>query len=96
MIGYSFGTLVGLEMVSLLEEKGYIGTMILIDGSPTYITSSLKKQFPHETDAEFQTAILSKISSFVIPLDVFSQYEVNGYRLICVYITRVRFFRKRC
>ncbi|KAJ3652430.1 hypothetical protein Zmor_018395 [Zophobas morio] len=75
MIGYSFGTLVGLEMISLLEEKGYHGIMILIDGSPAYITSSLKKQFPHQTDAEFQTAILSKISSFVIPLDVFSQYE---------------------
>ncbi|KAJ3652418.1 hypothetical protein Zmor_018386 [Zophobas morio] len=53
MIGYSFGTLVGLEMISLLEEKGYPGIMILIDGSPTYITSSLKKQFPHQTDAEF-------------------------------------------
>ncbi|KAJ3652436.1 hypothetical protein Zmor_018400 [Zophobas morio] len=75
IIGYSFGTLVGLEMLSLLEEKGYNGIMILIDGSPAYITSSLKKQIAHETDAQFQTAILSKISALVIPLDVFSQHE---------------------
>ena len=91
IIGYSFGTLVALEMISLLERNGYPGIMILIDGSPAYSTSSLKKQFAHETEAQFQTAILSKISAFVIPLDVFSQYEVNGYRLICVYITRVHF-----
>ncbi|KAJ3652435.1 hypothetical protein Zmor_018399 [Zophobas morio] len=75
VIGYSFGCLVGLEIISLLEEKGYNGIMICIDGSPAYITSSLKKQFAHETDAQFQTAILSKISAVVIPLDIFSQYE---------------------
>ncbi|XP_063925092.1 fatty acid synthase-like [Zophobas morio] len=75
IIGYSFGTLVALEMISLLEKNGYTGILILIDGSPAYSTSSLKKQFAHETEAQFQTAILSKIASFVISLDVFSQYE---------------------
>ena len=78
IIGYSFVTLVGLEMISLLEEKGYNGIMILIDGSPAYVTSSLKTHFAHETEAQFQTAILTKVSSFVIAFDVFSQYEVTG------------------
>ena len=78
IIGYSFVTLVGLEMISLLEEKGYNGIMILIDGSPAYVTSSLKTQFAHETEAQFQTAILTKVSSFVISFDVFTQYEVTG------------------
>ncbi|KAJ3652416.1 hypothetical protein Zmor_018384 [Zophobas morio] len=75
IVGYSFGTGVGLELISLLEAKGYNGTIILIDGSPAYITSSLKKQFIHDTDAQFQTAIFSKIATFVIPLDALSQYE---------------------
>ncbi|XP_063924503.1 fatty acid synthase-like [Zophobas morio] len=75
IIGYSFGTLVALEMISLLEKKGYTGILILIDGSPAYLTSSLKKQVAHETEAQFQTAILSKISAFVVPLDLFSQCE---------------------
>ncbi|XP_063923651.1 fatty acid synthase-like [Zophobas morio] len=75
IIGYSFGTLVALEMTSLLEEKGYTGILILIDGSPAYSSSSLKKHFPHETETQFQTAVLRKISSLLIPLNVFSQYE---------------------
>ena len=81
-------------MISLLEAKGYNGTIILIDGSPAYITSSLKKQFIHDTDAQFQTAIFSKIATFVIPLDALSQYEVTGNLVNSIYITtvRMRFF----
>ncbi|KAJ3652684.1 hypothetical protein Zmor_018627 [Zophobas morio] len=75
IIGYSFGTLVALEMISLLEEKGYTGILILIDSSPAYSSSSLKKHFAHETDAQFQTAVLMKICTLLIPLDVVSQYE---------------------
>ncbi|KAJ3652394.1 hypothetical protein Zmor_018363 [Zophobas morio] len=74
-IGYSFGTLVGLEIISLLEEKGYFGTLILIDGSPTYINSFVKKLFTHEKEkSDFHPAFLSKIS-FMIPLDLLSQNE---------------------
>ncbi|XP_063924717.1 fatty acid synthase-like [Zophobas morio] len=84
LIGYSFGTLVGLEIISLLEEKGYIGTIILIDGSPKYINSFVKKLFTQEKEkTDFHTAFLSKIS-FMIPLDVFSQHEetlLNSKRL---------------
>ena len=84
IIGYSFGTLVALEMISLLEEKGYTGILILIDSSPAYSSSSLKKHFAHETDAQFQTAVLMKICTLLIPLDVVSQYEVTGKSLFAL------------
>ncbi|KAJ3652417.1 hypothetical protein Zmor_018385 [Zophobas morio] len=75
IVGHSFGALVGLEIISLLEKKGHNIIMILIDGSPTYLTSSLKKHFAHETEAHLQTAILNKIASFFIPLDILAQHE---------------------
>ena len=76
-------------MISLLEKKGYTGILILIDGSPAYLASFLKKQFAHETEAQFQTAILRKISAFVIPLDVFFQNEVTGCSIIFLF-TRLK------
>ncbi|KAJ3652400.1 hypothetical protein Zmor_018369 [Zophobas morio] len=75
IIGYSFGTVVGLELISLLEKRGNFGTVILIDGSPTYSRSAVKKMFGSEDDVKFEMAILNKVFSFVIPFDVLSEHQ---------------------
>ncbi|XP_063924750.1 fatty acid synthase-like [Zophobas morio] len=74
VIGYSFGTIVALELVSLLEDRGIFGTVILIDGSPTYLSSSVKENMGRE-DTELQMAIVYKVFSIVIPFDVLSEHQ---------------------
>ncbi|KAJ3652440.1 hypothetical protein Zmor_018404 [Zophobas morio] len=74
-IGYSFGAIVGIELMSLLETRCYTGTVILIDGSPTYSSSAVKRNFECENDVKFQMAVLNKVLSFVIPFDVLSEYQ---------------------
>ena len=82
MIGYSFGTIVALELVSLLEDRGIFGTVILIDGSPTYLSSSVKENMGRE-DTELQMAIVYKVFSIVIPFDVLSEHQVISVICFC-------------
>lgn len=37
LVGHSFGTLIAVKIASLLEKRGKIGHVILIDGSPAYL-----------------------------------------------------------
>lgn len=37
LVAHSFGTLIALKMASLLEKRGQIGQLILLDGSPSYL-----------------------------------------------------------
>jgi pimeloyl-ACP methyl ester carboxylesterase len=76
LIGYSFGTLVSLEFLSLLESKGYAGKLVLIDGSPTYTRSSILKSVPGDTEVEFQKNLVYKIFSMLVPVDLLAPYKV--------------------
>lgn len=38
MVGHSFGALIALKIASMLEKRGKIGHIILIDGSPGYLS----------------------------------------------------------
>ncbi|KAH0813343.1 hypothetical protein GEV33_009449 [Tenebrio molitor] len=75
LIGYSFGVSVCLEVLSLLENRGYSGKVISIDGSPTYIRSSVLNSVPGDTEAEFQTNLLYKILAVLIPVDLLAPYK---------------------
>lgn len=37
VVGHSFGTLIALKIASMLEKRGKVGQVILIDGSPDYL-----------------------------------------------------------
>jgi hypothetical protein len=76
LIGYSFGVSVSIEVLSLLENKGYSGKVISIDGSPTYLRSSMLNFVPGETEAEFQTNLVYKILAVLIPMDLLAPYRV--------------------
>jgi hypothetical protein len=76
LIGYSFGVSVSLEVLSLLENKGYSGKVISIDGSPTYLRSSMLNFLPGDTEAEFQTNLVYKILAVLIPMDLMAPYRV--------------------
>jgi hypothetical protein len=77
LIGYSFGVSVCLEVLSLLENRGYSGKVISIEGSPTYIRSCVLNSVPGDTEAEFQTNLLYKILAVLIPVDLLAPYKVS-------------------
>lgn len=37
LLGYSFGSLIAVKIASMLEKRGQVGHVILIDGSPAYL-----------------------------------------------------------
>lgn len=37
IVGHSFGTLIAVKIASLLEKRGRVGHIVLIDGSPAYL-----------------------------------------------------------
>jgi hypothetical protein len=76
LIGYSFGVSVCLEVLSLLENRGYSAKVISIDGSPTYLRSSMLNFVPGDTEAELQTNLVYKIMAMLIPVDLLAPYRV--------------------
>lgn len=51
IVGYSFGSLVAMEIVHRLEKEGREGTLWLIDGAPDFLQTLTRKLIP-EDDAE--------------------------------------------
>ncbi|XP_075219330.1 fatty acid synthase-like isoform X2 [Lycorma delicatula] len=50
--GYSFGTIVAMEVTYLLEKEGYRGHLVLLDGSPTYVRSLITEVFLNNNISE--------------------------------------------
>ncbi|CAO1403431.1 unnamed protein product [Diamesa serratosioi] len=70
LIGYSFGSMITLELARILEESGLKGNLVLIDGSPMFLkklsTDHLKIDFSDET---IQTILLANSIQSVFPDD---------------------------
>jgi len=58
IVGYSFGSLIAIELARLLEAKNFFGRLILIDGAPDQIKFLFEKHFYHTTEQEPQNIIL--------------------------------------
>lgn len=67
LIGYSFGSLICLELASILEKNGKKGKLILIDGAPLFLKKLVSS---HAFDEEgLQNYLLSTIIALVFPED---------------------------
>lgn len=70
MIGYSFGSLITLKLASILEENGFTGKIILIDGAPMFVNRLAADQLPIDSSDDFiQTILLSTVVPTVFPQD---------------------------
>jgi len=58
IVGYSFGSLIAIELARLLEAKNFSGHLILIDGAPDQMKFLLEKFLYHTTEQELQNIIL--------------------------------------
>ncbi|KAG5860726.1 hypothetical protein JTB14_035063 [Gonioctena quinquepunctata] len=75
-LGYSFGSIITLEVVNILESKGYHGNVILIDGSPAVLKQMLV-EMNLETLQILETYLLCHLLSFYLPPEVISQHQEN-------------------
>ncbi|XP_015515781.2 fatty acid synthase [Neodiprion lecontei] len=65
--GYSFGSLVAIELVRRLESEGLHGRLVLIDGAPDYMKAVLNQNLMAETDDQLQSRVLSEIMDILAP-----------------------------
>ncbi|ERL87904.1 hypothetical protein D910_05292 [Dendroctonus ponderosae] len=70
---YSYGGLIALELVALLEQKGYLGTLVMIDSSPDYL-KGVAKTVELEVDDKFQVTLLVHLMSMKVSYDLIAKH----------------------
>lgn len=61
MVGYSFGSIIAIELARRLEVMNFKGRLVLIDGAPEQIRMTNKYYLPNSSDVELQINILITI-----------------------------------
>ncbi|XP_018363681.1 PREDICTED: fatty acid synthase-like [Trachymyrmex cornetzi] len=61
MVGYSFGSLIAIEVTRILEAMNFTGRLVLIDGAPELARTMFKPFESDFDDANFQIDILTNI-----------------------------------
>jgi len=80
IVGYSFGSLLGLKIAHKLESLGKTGKLILIDGSPLYIFSMAMRILPQSfTENDIQSIVIYNLAK-----RVFGQNFINVVKEILV------------
>lgn len=68
LVGYSFGSLITLETARLLEESGMTGNVLLLDGSPKFLSQLTEKSMPANFDDKFlENAVLTILIKSFMP-----------------------------
>ncbi|GLV38468.1 Fatty acid synthase 3 [Carabus blaptoides fortunei] len=70
IIGYSYGTIICLELVARLEARGKVGQVIFIDGAPNMLKAMASQHITSSDDLELQNICLSAIISLVFETEV--------------------------
>jgi len=58
MVGYSFGSIIAIELTRKLETMNFKGRLVLIDGAPEQMRSMYKDFLPNYNDADLQILLL--------------------------------------
>jgi len=67
MVGYSFGSIIAIELTRRLEVMNFKGRLVLIDGAPEQIRSIYKDVVSNCNDVEFQILVLITIMELYSP-----------------------------
>ncbi|XP_046609412.1 fatty acid synthase-like isoform X1 [Neodiprion virginianus] len=65
--GYSFGTLVAIELARRLESEGLSGRLVLIDGSPDHMKALCNQHLILDNEAELQSILLLELMDAISP-----------------------------
>jgi len=58
MVGYSFGSIIAIELTRRLETMNFKGRLVLIDGAPEQMRAIYKDFVSNYNDADLQILIL--------------------------------------
>jgi len=86
IVGYSFGSLIAIELARLLEAKNFSGRLILIDGAPDHIKLLLDKFFHYTTEQELQNSILLFLINIYLDRDNEMVRQLLKKKYIYIYI----------
>ncbi|XP_060532677.1 fatty acid synthase-like isoform X2 [Cylas formicarius] len=73
IVAYSFGVLVGLQVVHVLEQAGYQGRLICIDGSPE-LMRKLVQMLDADSDEKLQNSLLIHITMLYLSYDLITKH----------------------
>jgi len=68
LIGYSYGSLIAIELVKRLEDHGLNGRLVLIDGAPKLMKAMMEKYVPSSTQEELQNNVFFSIIDVLRPV----------------------------
>lgn len=69
LIGYSFGSLVTLQIAGILEEAGLRGSVVLLDGSPPFLKKLANDQISNTSDESIYNYLMVLIVPILFPED---------------------------
>ncbi|KZC12654.1 Fatty acid synthase [Dufourea novaeangliae] len=75
IVGYSYGSLVAIELVRRLEAHSFVGHLILIDGSPDYMNAIVAQHLCTTTEANLQDDLLTGILSVTDTTSVSPEFK---------------------
>lgn len=87
IMGYSFGSLIAIELARLLEAKNFSGRLILIDGAPDQMIFLSKKFFYNTSEQKLQNNILLYLARL--------QFDFNNEMVSKLLKTRYDFLLKK-
>jgi len=64
IVGYSYGSLIAIELVNRLEKRGLNGRLVLIDGAPEQM-KAISKKFISPTEEALQNDVLLAIMDII-------------------------------
>ncbi|XP_032662832.1 fatty acid synthase-like [Odontomachus brunneus] len=67
LVGYSYGSLVAIELARLLESNGLNGRLVLIDGAPNLMKTMIEQFIPCSTTEELQNNVLLSVTDLLQP-----------------------------
>ncbi|XP_046832934.1 fatty acid synthase-like isoform X1 [Vespa crabro] len=70
LVGYSFGSLVTIELTRQLEKKGYKGRLILIDGAPQLMKELVRQHFQSSSEEELQNKLFVFMAKILISVNI--------------------------
>ncbi|KAJ8946537.1 hypothetical protein NQ318_004673 [Aromia moschata] len=79
IIAYSYGTVVALEAVSILESRGYRCSVMCVEGSPKLMKGMLDAVNVESTEV-FETALACRLLSLYLPLETVSTHQESIFK----------------
>jgi thioesterase domain-containing protein len=80
LLGYSFGTLLALELALELEAEGWEGQLYLVDGAP-HFTKSLLQHVMGTNEEQFETNVICTIYNLIAAHEATSEADKEVFHI---------------